>query len=152
MKAVQIDQRCKHLQARFWPLYFGMCEIFCSLIVLRKEEPSIVNITQHYWCVWRKKSPKNSHKWRRKTCSFTKTMHYVTSWLQWWQNYLNCTLSRFCTHPILQIWSSETTGCLQTLKECSRKRDLAPMKKWYWKLRCILRPKTNRSTKKSATY
>ena len=24
-----------------------------------------------------------------------------------------------------------TTGCLQTSKECSRERDLAPMKKWY---------------------
>ena len=42
-----------------------------------------------------------------------------------------------------------TTGCLQTSKECSRERDLAPMKKWYWKLRCILRPKTNRSIKKA---
>ena len=27
-------------------------------------------------------------------------------------------------------------------------KDLAPMKKWYWKPRCILRPKTNCSTKK----
>ena len=42
-----------------------------------------------------------------------------------------------------------TTGCLQTSKECSRERDLAPMKKWYRKLRCILRPKTNCSTKKA---
>ena len=37
---------------------------------------------------------------------------------------------------------------LETSKECSRERDLAPMKKWYQKLRCILRPKTNHSTKK----
>ena len=34
------------------------------------------------------------------------------------------------------------------LKECSKKRDLAPMKKQYQKLRRILRPKTNHSTKK----
>ena len=26
-----------------------------------------------------------------KKCSFTKTMHHVTSWSQWWQNYMNCT-------------------------------------------------------------
>ena len=54
----------------------------------------------------------------------------------------------FCTHPILQIWPTATTGCLQTSKECSREKDLAPMKKWFRKLRCILRPKTDCSTKK----
>ena len=46
------------------------------------------------------------------------------------------------------IWSLATTGCLQTSKECSKKRDLAPMKKWYQKLRRILSPKTDRSTKR----
>ena len=40
VKAVQSDQRHKHLQARFWPPYFGMRKVFCSLIALRKEEPS----------------------------------------------------------------------------------------------------------------
>ena len=45
-------------------------------------------------------------------------------------------------HPV-------TTGCLQTSKECSRERDLAPMKK-YRKLRLILRPKTNHSIKKAS--
>ena len=42
-----------------------------------------------------------------------------------------------------------TTGCLQSSKECSRERDLTPMKKGYKKLRHILRPKTNCSTKKT---
>ena len=59
-------------------------------------------------------------------------MPRVTSRLQRWQNYMNCTSNCFCTHPILQIWPPVTTGCLQTSKECSRKRDLASMKKWYW--------------------
>ena len=108
-------------------------EYYVALFVCLKEE-----IT--------KKKP--GHKWRRKKCSFTKTMYCVTSWLQWWQNYMNCTSNYFCTHPILHIWSPVTTGCLQTSKECSRERDLAPMKKWYQKLRCILRSKTTRSTKK----
>ena len=85
-------------------------------------------------------------KWRRKKYSFTKTMHHVTSQLQWWQNYMNCPLNCFRTHPILQIWSPATNGCLQTSKECSRERDLAPVK-WYQKLRHILRPKKNSSTK-----
>ena len=44
VKAVQSDQRCKHQQARFWPLYFGMHKVFCSSITLRKEEPSIANM------------------------------------------------------------------------------------------------------------
>ena len=76
---------------------------------------------------------KNSHKWRRKKCSFTKTMHSITSQSQWWQNYMNYTLNCFCTYPILQIWPSVTTGCLQTSKECFRERDLVPMKNWYRK-------------------
>ena len=79
---------------------------------------------------------------KKKKCSFTKTMHCVTSRLQRLKNYMNCTLNCFCTHPILQIWPPATSGCFQTSKECFRERDLAPMKKWYWKLRCILRPKT----------
>ena len=91
----------------------------------------------------------NSHKWRRKKCSFTKTMHRVTSWSQQWQNYMNCILNCFHTYPILQIWLPATTGCLQTSKECSRERDLAPMKNWYQKVRRIWRPKTNCSTKKA---
>ena len=41
VKAVQSDQRHKHQQARFWPLYFKMHKVFCSSIILRKEEPSI---------------------------------------------------------------------------------------------------------------
>ena len=125
-----------------------MRKVFCSSITLRKEEPSIANILLYYWCICRKKSPKNGHKWRRKKCSFTKTMHCVPSRSQQWQNYMNCTLNCFHTHSILQIWSPATTGCLQTLKECFREIDLASIKKWYLKLRCILRPKTNHSTKK----
>ena len=94
--------------------------------------------------VWRKKLPKNGHKWRRrKKCFFTKAIHHVTSWSQRWQNYMNCTLNCFCTHPIHQIWPPVTAGCLQTSKECSRERDLAPMKKWYHKLRRVLSPKTS---------
>ena len=44
---------------------------------------------------------RNCQKWSRKKCSFTKTMHRVTNWSQLWQNYMNCTLNCFCTHPIL---------------------------------------------------
>ena len=84
---------------------------------------------------------------KRKKYSSTKTMHRVTSWLQRWQNYLNCTY-------VLTLFSRSgpplTTGCLQTSKEYSRERDLAPMKKWDQKLRCILRRKINRSTKKAS--
>ena len=44
VKAIQRDQRCKPQQASFWPPYLGMRKVFCSLIILRKEESSIVNI------------------------------------------------------------------------------------------------------------
>ena len=91
-------------------------------------------------------------KWpqmKKKKCSFTKIVHHVTSRWQHWKNYMNCTLNCFCPHPILQIWPPVITGYLQTSKECSRERDLTPMKKWYRKLRHILRPKTNCSTKKA---
>ena len=67
VKVIQSNQRRKHQQARFWPPYFGMYKELCSLITLRKEEPSIENIIYHYWCIWRKKSSKNDHKWRRKS-------------------------------------------------------------------------------------
>ena len=44
VKSVKSDQRRKHHQARFWPSYLGMRKVFCSLITMRKEELSIVNI------------------------------------------------------------------------------------------------------------
>ena len=92
-------------------------------------------------------------KWsqmKKKKCSFTKTMHRVTSRSQRSQNYMNCTSNCCHTQPIHQIWPSATTGCLQTTKECFRERDLPPMKKWYRKLGRILRQKTNHSTKKAS--
>ena len=91
--------------------------------------------------------PPKRPQMKKKKCSFTKTMHHVTSRSQRWQNYMNCTSNCFRTHPILQIWPPATTDCLQNSKECSRDRGLAPMKNWYRKPRRILRPKTNRSTK-----
>ena len=65
VKAIQNDQRCKHAQARIWPLYFGMRKVFCSSITLRKEEPSIANIIGAF----EKKQP----QMKKKMCSFTKT-------------------------------------------------------------------------------
>ena len=86
---------------------------------------------------------------RLKTAAKKEKIDLSPSRSQRWQNYMNCTSYGFCNHLILQIWSQVTTGCLQTSKEYSRERDLAPMKKWYRKMRRNLRPKTNRSTKKA---
>ena len=36
MKTVQSKQRCKHQQAWFWPLYFGMCKVFLFINYLVK--------------------------------------------------------------------------------------------------------------------
>ena len=120
-----------------------MHKVFCSSITLRKEEPSTANIILHYWCVWRKKSPQNGHKWRKKI-SFSKTMLCVTSRLQLCQNYMNCHFE-LLPHP---AYSPELVPCdyccLQTsnnaLKIFSSNEEV--------KLRRILRPKTNLSTKK----
>ena len=64
------------------------------------------------------------------------------------QNYRNWTSN--CSHTLPFSWSGllVTAGCLQTSKECSRKRGLTAVKEWYRKLRHILMPKTNHSTKK----
>ena len=145
VKAVQGDHRSvgKILASVFWDAqgilfidylekgWIINSEYYIALLVCLKEEIA-------------KKRP----QLKKKKCSFTKTMHCVTSRSQRWQNYMNCTSNCFRTHPFLQIWPPATTGCLQTTKECSRERDLAPMKKWYRKLRRILRPKTNCSIKK----
>ena len=50
--------------------------------------------------------------------------------------------------PILWIWLPETDTCLQTLKECSRKRDVAPMENRLPKLKRILKLKINRLQKR----
>ena len=144
VKNVQNDQRhSKVLASEFWDsegiLFIDYLEkgrtinseYYIALLMCLKEE--IV---------------KKGHKWRKK-CSFTKTMHCVTNQSQQWQNYMNCTLNCFCTLIILQILPPATTGCLQTSKECFSERELTPIK-WYRKLRHILRPKTNRSTKKAS--
>ena len=55
---------------------------------------------------------------KKKKCSFTKSVHRIASQSQRWQNYMNCTLNCFYTHPVLQMWSPATTGGLQTSKEC----------------------------------
>ena len=57
------------------------------------------------------------------------------------QNYMNCTSDCFRILPILQIWSPETTGYLQTSKKFSSERGLTLIKKRYRRLRCILKPK-----------
>ena len=43
-------------------------------------------------------------------------MHRVTSWLQRWQNYMNCTSNFFRNHPILYIRPPATADCFQTSK------------------------------------
>ena len=114
----------KVLASVFW----GVQGIFCSSITLKGR---IIN--SNYYIALSVRSKEESTKRRppmkKKKCSFTTTMHHLSSPLQRWQNYINRTSNCFCTHPILQICPPVTTGCLQTSKECSRERDLAPMKK-----------------------
>ena len=130
---------------------YGLCLLGCTRFIDHLEKGRTIN-SEYYIALLVHLKKEITKKWpqmKKNKYSFTKTMHRVTSRSQRWQNYMNCTLNCFHTHPILQIWPPVTTGCLQISKECSRERDLAPMKKWNWKLRHILRPKTNRSIKKT---
>ena len=132
-KPSQNNQRHKHQQAKFLPLYFGMHKVFLFYWLPWKRKNTI-NSEYHIAllvCLKEEESPKNGHKWRRKKCCFHLDKRTVTSRSQRWQNYMICTSNCFRTHLILQICLSEITCCLQTSKECSRERDLAPMKKWY---------------------
>ena len=124
VKAIQSDQRCKHQQARIWPPYFEMRKFVDYLEKIR-------NINSECYIALSVFEGRNCQKTttNEEKCSFTKTMHHVSSRSQQWQSYMNCTSNSFHTHPILQICPPATTGCLQTSKECSRERDLAPMKK-----------------------
>ena len=69
---------------------------------------------------------------KEKKCSSTKIMYHITSQLQQWQNYMNCTSNCLCTHPVLQVWHPVCRP-----QKNAPEKDLAPMKKWYRKLRCI---------------
>ena len=91
---------------------------------------------------------KNNPKRRWKKCFYAKTMQRVISPSQQWQNCTNDTLNCFPIHRILRIWLAVTNTCLQILKECSRERNFAPMKKWLPKLKRILRPRNKSFDKK----
>ena len=101
---------------------FGFCVLEYARYFVHPEEKSALSPTQ---C----------------TVSQVRCNNGKTTWIALW---IASALTLFS-----RSGSPAITGCLQTSKECSRKRDLAPMKKRYWKLRCILRPKTNCSTKKA---
>ena len=141
MKALQSDQRRKHQQVRFWPLFLDAQ----GILFIDSLEMGRTISSEYYLTLLVCLKEEIAKKWPQ-----MKTMHCVTSQSQQWQNYMNCTSNYFCTYPILQIWTPVTTGCLQTSKEWSRERDLVPMKKWYWKLKRIVRPKRNHSTKKAS--
>ena len=136
VKAFQSDQTGKVLVSMFW-------DVQGILFIKYIEKGRTIN-SEYYTIIGALEG--------RKTSSFTKTMHHVISQSQGWQNYMNWISNCIHTHPILQIWLPVTNVYLQNSKECSRERDLVLMKKWYWKLRRILRPKTNRSTKKASYW
>ena len=77
------------------------CKVFCSSITLRKKNHkyrilySIIGVFEE----------EIASKWlqMKKKCSFTKTMHRVTSRSQRWQNYRNFTSNCFLIHSILQF-------------------------------------------------
>ena len=128
------------------------CDVQVILFIDYLEKGRTINSEYYIALLVRLKEEcqKTATNEEEKKCSFTKTMHRVISQSQWWQNYMYSISNCFCIEPILQIWPPVNTDCLQTSKECSKERNLAPMKKWYQKLRCILRPKINCSTKKAS--
>ena len=70
----------------------------------------------------------------KKKYLFTKTLRRVTSQSQRWKNYVNCNLNCFHNQPILHIWPTATTGCLQTTKTMiQRKRIWLQRRSDIWK-------------------
>ena len=82
VKAVQSDQRHKHQQARFWPPYLGYTGYFLFIDYLRKGRTIDSKYHTALLLCFKKEIAKNSHKRKRKKCSFTKTIYRVTSRLQ----------------------------------------------------------------------
>ena len=86
-------QRCKHQQAKFWSLYFGMCKVFLFINYLEKGR----TINNEYYiallvCSKEEITRKNSHKWRRKSalsprqCTVSQVDYYdgKTTWIALW--------------------------------------------------------------------
>ena len=105
----------KVLASIFWD-----AQVFCLSITLRKEEPSIANIILHYWCVWRKKSPKNGLKWRKNML-----LHQDNAPC----HKLMAKLHELHFKLLLQPW---LLAVCRPQKNAPGK-DLAPMKQWYLK-------------------
>ena len=53
----------------------------------------------------------------KKKCSFTKTMHRVTSRSQRWENYINCTSNCFWTHPFSRDLSPSNNWLFAEIKK-----------------------------------
>ena len=141
---------CFLMKKTQWNLSNGLKSVmeFCSSTTLKKVRRSIANVTLANWCVWRTKSVRNGSEWRRKKCSFTKTMRRVTSHSLTWRNWMNRAWNCFRTHHIQRIWPPATTTYLQTSRKYSEERDSTPTRKSSSKRTLISRPKINRSTRK----
>ena len=118
--------------------YFGKRKVFSSVDYLEKGR--IIN-SEYYRTLLVRFERRSRQKTAIKVCSFTKTMHCVTSQSQMMAKLHELHFELLLHHSILHIWPPATTGCFQTSKECSRERYLAPMNKGYRKLSCILRQK-----------
>ena len=120
VKAIQSDQRRKHQQARFWPLYFRIRKVFFFIDYHEKGRTinSEYNISGAFEERNRKKTAtnqeeKSAHSPRQCTMSQINQNDTKTTGIAF------RIASR--TRSILDIWPPVTTGCLQTSKECSRK-------------------------------
>ena len=136
--------------AKLWHPYFGTPMVFCLSTISRKVKPLTATITWHYWIDWEQSSRKNGSHAKEKSaipprqCTCHKSMETMVKfkWIKFRIAFSYTIFSRSGPPP--------TTGSLLTWKNCSRKRDLSPMKKWLPKLRPILRAKMNHSTKKTS--
>ena len=127
---------------------FGLCILGCVRYFVHWLPWEKKNHILYYWSVWRKESPKQCPKEEGK-CSFTKTVPHVKSRSQRWKKLHELhfeLLPHPCYFPDLPL---ATTGCGQTSKECSRERDLSPMKNWHRKLKAYFKAKDKSFYKKS---
>ena len=103
--------RVQKSAGKFSPRFVGIKTASSSSIIFQRAKLSTRSITDLYWCNWRTFWRKNAAgRSPRGSCSYT-TMLRLTGHLQPRSNWPTWVSNILITHPILRIWSCQTTTC-----------------------------------------
>ena len=105
------NSKCNKPLEKFLPRFFGIKTASSSFITFQRAKLSTWNITHLCWCNWRTFWRQNATgRSPRGSCSCT-TMPRLTGHLQPRRNWPIWASNVLTTHPILWIWSHQTTTC-----------------------------------------